>query len=267
MPKYGNYFGGHLSLGVPCLSIEIVLMFGKRNRKENTVRIDVDWLLGESNSQASRDFPWFPRIILSLVCVLAVVWCWPYASRQWLNWEWHQQLAHSMGKQSEDVLPIMLAIHELNPSNSREMVEQLGSSDSNKRTFAYHLLEERIQQWSSIDLPPVVEITSLVESLNSDRIQSPESVLMRAQLAAQLRQLVTNQFPNAPTVIASIDAMLVQGEPTRRPREQSDRTKPKQSSAPTVATTFRLVMVAISVTQRLNHQACDSHKSKCRDLF
>jgi len=78
----------------PCSEIEIELMFGKRDqKKEEVVRIDVDWLLGESTHHAVREFPWFHRISLALICALAVVWCWPFASRTWLNWELQQQLA------------------------------------------------------------------------------------------------------------------------------------------------------------------------------
>ena len=113
--------------------LEIDLMLGTRNRREEVVRIDVDWLLGETTKNLPRDFSWFKRIIVCLACVSVVVWSWPYASRAWLKWEWQQQLAQLTGKQSEDVLPIMLALKELNPAgddaSSVPLSNELPSSD------------------------------------------------------------------------------------------------------------------------------------------
>ena len=91
-------------------------MLGRRNRKKEIVRIDVDWLLGESTKPSTRDFSWFKRAIICLTFVSLFVWSWPYASKAWLKWEWQQQLAQLSGKQSDDVLPIMLALKELNPT-------------------------------------------------------------------------------------------------------------------------------------------------------
>ena len=93
-------------------------MLGRRNRKREVVRIDVDWLLGETTKKSTRVFSWFKRSIVYLTFVSAVVWSWPYASKAWLKWEWQQQLAQLSGKQSDDVLPIMLALKELNPSQN-----------------------------------------------------------------------------------------------------------------------------------------------------
>ena len=100
------------------VAFEIDLMLGRRNRKKEVVRIDVDWLLGETTKKSTRDFSWFKRSIVYLTFVSAVVWSWPYASKAWLNWEWQLQLAQLSGKQSDDVLPIMLALKELNPSQN-----------------------------------------------------------------------------------------------------------------------------------------------------
>ncbi len=97
---------------------EIDLMLGTRNRRKEIVRIDVDWLLGETTKNPPRDFSWFKRTIVCLACVSMVVWSWPYASKAWLKWEWQQQLAQLTGKQSEDVLPIMLALQELSPAGN-----------------------------------------------------------------------------------------------------------------------------------------------------
>jgi len=93
-------------------------MLGRRNRKNEVVRVDVDWLLGETTKKSPHDFSWFKRSIVYLTLVSAAVWSWPYASKAWLKWEWQQQLAHLSGKQSDDVLPILLALKELNPSQN-----------------------------------------------------------------------------------------------------------------------------------------------------
>ncbi len=189
-------------------------MPGRRNGKKEVVRIDVDWLLSESTNQSNRDFSWFRHLLFALVCILVAVWSWPYASKEWLKWEWQQQLAHISRQHSENVLPILLALHELNPSRTFEMVQELGSAESSKRTIAFHLLEQRIQQWSGTIRPTVSEMTELIESLKSDHIHSPESILLRGQLAAQIRPLIRNDIPDASKLIASIDAMIIQSEPS-----------------------------------------------------
>lgn len=133
-------------------------MSGRRNGKNEVVRIDVDWLLSESTNPSDRDFSWFRRIFISLTCVLVSVWSWPYASKEWLKWEWQQQLAHISGQHAEDVMPILLALHELNPNRTFEMKE-------------------------------------LIDSLNSEHIRLPESILLRGQLAAQIRPLIRKDVP------------------------------------------------------------------------
>ena len=106
-------------------AFEFELMLGIRaGKKKEVVRIDADWLLGESTDQVERDFSWFMRFFVSLICILVAVWSWPYASKKWLKWEWQQQLAHYSGPQSED-LPILLALNELDPTRTDEMVQQL----------------------------------------------------------------------------------------------------------------------------------------------
>lgn len=189
-------------------------MPGRRDAKKEVVRIDVDWLLSESTNQSNRDFSWFRHLLFALVCILVAVWSWPYASKEWLKWEWQQQLAHISGQHSEDVLPILLALHELNPSRTFEMVQELGSAESSKRYIAFHLLEQRIQQWSGTIRPTASEMTELIESLKSDRIHLPESILLRGQLAAQIRPLIRKEVPDASKLLASIDAMIIQSEPS-----------------------------------------------------
>ncbi len=189
-------------------------MPGRRDGKKEVVRIDVDWLLSESANQSNRDFSWFRHVLFALVCILVAVWSWPYASKEWLKWEWQQQLAHISGQHSEDVLPILLALHELNPSRTFEMVQELGSAESSKRYIAFHLLEQRIQQWSGTIRPTASEMAELIESLKSDHIRLPESILLRGQLAAQIRPLVRKDLPDASKLLASIDAMIIQSEPS-----------------------------------------------------
>jgi len=127
-------------------------MLGRRNRKKEVVRIDVDWLLGEPTKKSTRDFSWFKRSIVYLAFVSAVVWSWPYASKAWLKWEWQQQLAHLSGKQSDDVLPIMLALKELNPS-------QIGASPTP----------------TSIETPLMAEPPSVIaKSLSDSEVEAPQ---------------------------------------------------------------------------------------------
>jgi hypothetical protein len=174
----------------------------------------VDWLLGESSNPSLRDFSWFRRATVSLICILAVVWSWPYASKWWLNWEWQQQLASPTGKSSEDVLPILLALNELNPDRSDEIVQQLGSADTRKRAIAFHLLEQRIQEWSGTTRPTAEELISLVDALSSDQLRLPDSIILRGKLAALLRPFIQRDVPDASKHLASIDAMVTQAEPS-----------------------------------------------------
>lgn len=215
-------------------------MLGKRNRKKDAVQIDVDWLLGESTAPSEKRFPWFRNLSLFLVAVLAILWCWPIASRQWLNWELQRQLTNAADAPSEDVLPIMLAIHELNPDNSEAMVEQLANVDASKRLFAFHFLEERIQQWRQTSNRPHSAIAILVNALHSERLNAPASLYLRAQLATQLKPLVDSKHPNATKLIASIDRMLALGEPAVQADERSRAPEIKQIAAPVLAASYRI---------------------------
>ena len=214
-------------------------MFGRRNRKKGVDRIDVDWLLGASFKPSVRDFSWFRRVFVCLICILGVVWSWPYASKQWLNWEWQQQLANPSGKTSDDVLPILLALNELNPSRCDEIVQQLGSADTRNRLTSFHLLEQRIQQWSAANRPTKSELISLVDALGSDRLRLPESIGLRGKLAAQLRPFVQKEVPDGSRLLASIDAMISQTEASAS-RAIAGTTAVPETKSPIAATQFRI---------------------------
>ena len=183
-------------------------MSKRKGHKEEVARIDVDWLLGESPAQSVRTFPRFGRVFFSLLCVLAAVWSWPYASKQWLKWEWQQQLVESTGKQTEDILPILLALNDLNPGDNLTLIRQLADSDPNKRKFSFQTLEKRIEQWGRTTRPTSAQWLSMVEAFQADEVQFPESIMLRGLLAQQLRPLVPSDLPDTAKVLASLDAMV-----------------------------------------------------------
>lgn len=188
--------------------IEIELMSKRKGRKKEVVRIDVDWLLGESPAQSVRTFPRFGSVFFSLMCVLVVVWSWPYASKQWLRWEWQQQLVEATGKQTEEILPILLALNELNPGDNLTLIRQLADSDPNKRKFSFQILEKRIQQWGQKTRPTPAQWLAMVEAFQANDTQLPESIMLRGLLAQQLRPLVPSDLPDASKILASLDAMV-----------------------------------------------------------
>lgn len=183
-------------------------MSKRKGHKKEVVRIDVDWLLGESPAQSVRTFPRFGRVFFSLLCVLAVVWSWPYASKQWLKWEWQQQLVESTGKQTEDILPILLALNDLNPGDNLTLIRQLADSDANKRNFSFQILEKRIQQWGRTSQPTAAQWLAMVEAFQADKVELPESIMLRGLLAQQLRPLIPSDLPDSAKLVASLDAMV-----------------------------------------------------------
>ena len=185
-------------------------MSNRKGQKREVARIDVDWLLGESSVQSVRSFPWFRRIFLSLLCVLAFVWGWPHASKSWLQSEWQHQLAVSKGKQTEDILPILLALNELNPSDNLMLIRQLADSDPNQRKISFQILEKRIQQWGQTARPTAAQWNAMVDAFHSDSIQLPDSIMLRGLLARQLRPLVQSDLPESAKLLASLDAMVEQ---------------------------------------------------------
>lgn len=189
-------------------AIEIELMSKRKGHKKEVVRIDVDWLLGESPVQSARTFSRFGTVFFSLLCVSAVVWSWPYVSKQWLQREWQQQLVESNGKQSEDILPILLALNELNPGDNLTLIRQLADSDPNKRKYSFQILEKRIQQWGQKTRPTPDQWLAMVEAFQADDAQLPESIMLRGLLAQQLRPLVPSDLPDVTKVLASFDAMV-----------------------------------------------------------
>jgi len=189
-------------------------MSGRSNRRKEVVQINADWLLGQSPKAPVRIFSWFPRICFLLVCILATVWSWPYASKQWLKWEWQQQLALASNRQNEDVLPILLALSELSPTSEAELVQQMATAESNERLIAFRLLEQRLEQWRKNSSNHGPQMISLVKILKTESIQASEAILLRAKLAMQLRPLIEKSGTDAPNTLASIDAMILEGEPT-----------------------------------------------------
>ncbi|HUP78223.1 MAG TPA: HEAT repeat domain-containing protein [Pirellula sp.] len=224
-------------------------MLGIRaGKKKEVVRIDADWLLGKSTDQIERDISWFPRVYLSLFCILVAVWSWPHASKRWLKWEWQQQLAHFSGPQSED-LPILLALNELDPIRIDEMVQQLGSVNGNRRSVAFHLLDQRVQKWNEKDRPTASELTAIIERLISEQIRIPEGIQLRGQIASRLRPLISREIPDAPKLLASLDRMIIESEPPIPPATPLDSIPTAspiiaesipQVNSPAAATRFRV---------------------------
>ena len=137
-------------------------------------------------------------------------------------------------------MPILLALHELNPNRTFEMVLELGSADSNKRYIAFHLLERRIQQWGGTIRPTESEMKELIDALNSEHIRLPESILLRGQLAAQIRPLIRKDVPDASKLLESIDAMIIQSE-------HSSMSETTAKSVPTISKTDGIATVVAAV--------------------
>lgn len=193
-------------------------MSGKatRNRKEK-VQIDADWLLGESSDKSRSEGSWFWRGVITLLCIIAVVWSWPYVSTQWLQSEWQSLLARSTNKSSDDVLPILLALSEVNPSNSESVVMQLASADPEKRLVAFHLLQQRIETWNSSNPPSHTELRGMCNSLHSMVPQVPEADILRGQLAARLLRLVNPEIPNSSELRSVLDKMVASSGQQEQP--------------------------------------------------
>lgn len=100
-------------------------MAGRKNGNKELVQIDADWLLGESMDRPLPRRSSFLRIVLLLGFVVAAVWSWPYVSRQWLPLDWKQQLSRPENNSSEDILPSLLALNDLDPKHSESAIEQL----------------------------------------------------------------------------------------------------------------------------------------------
>jgi hypothetical protein len=188
-----------------------------RSKKKNEiVQIDADWLLGESQSKRPSALASFSRMSLLLGLVAVVVWAWPFASRVWLTWDWNTQLASSDGKPTEDILPILLALNDLNPNQNAPTVQQLSSSEADKRLIAYHLIQQKIERWKK-NKPSHADLVAFVDSLQSMPSQVPESVLMRGQLASHLMALVDQDTPNKSQLIAAVDRMIADAAQLSKP--------------------------------------------------
>jgi hypothetical protein len=100
-------------------------MAGRKNGNKELVQIDADWLLGESMDRPLPRRSWFLRIVLLLGFVVAAVWSWPYVPRQWLPLDWKQQLSRPENNSSEELLPSLLALNDLDPKHSESAIQKL----------------------------------------------------------------------------------------------------------------------------------------------
>lgn len=183
-------------------------MAGRKTTKQDIVQIDVDWLLGESADRPFTGSAWYIRSVGLLCCILVVVWGWPLVSKQWLQWDWQRQLAQSENKASDDVLPVLVALNDLNPQHNESIVQQLASADPEKRLIAYHLLQKRLERWDGSNRPSTSELNSFAHGLMSMQLGAPESVMLRGKLAARLLRLIGNDFPNASKVRRNLESMI-----------------------------------------------------------
>ena len=103
-------------------------MAGRKNGNKELVQIDADWLLGESMDRPLPRRSWFLRIVLLLGFVVAAVWSGPYVPRQWLPLDRKQQLSRPENNSSEELLPSLLALNELDPKHSETAIQQLASA-------------------------------------------------------------------------------------------------------------------------------------------
>ncbi|MEQ1825159.1 MAG: HEAT repeat domain-containing protein [Pirellula sp.] len=184
--------------------------------KKEVVLIDADWLLGDAGRPTRRVGSQFVHSVLFLSAVAAFVWAWPHLSKRWLEWDWQSQLSESEQRSSEDVLPILVALNDLNPNQNAPLVEQLASLDIEKRLIAFHLLQQKLERWSK-NRPTNSELESLWGALMSMRNAPPESILLRGQLAARLTHWVDASGPNASKYQTGIDSMIAEASSFSKP--------------------------------------------------
>jgi hypothetical protein len=183
-------------------------MAGRKNGKKEVVQIDANWLLGESTDRPSKGNFYFAKTVVLLGTIASLVWAWPYASQLWLQWDWQSQLSRSENKSSEDVLPILLALNDLNPKLNVSVVHQLGSADTEKRLVAFQLLQQRLERWSGENRPNPTELIALTDALYAMQSQSPDSILLRGQLATRLLRLINSDIPNSSKLRLTIESMI-----------------------------------------------------------
>jgi hypothetical protein len=185
----------------------MAVRIGKRKRE--VVQIDADWLLGESAEPTRRVGSRYLLMVLSLGLFGGLVWSWPILSKRWLEWDWSHQLATSADRPAEDVLPILIALNELNPNQIGPLVQELASENSERRSVAFQLLKQRIERWSQ-QHPETTELEALIAGLQSMPTAVPESILMRGQLAASMTLLIDDRRPNAFQMRTAIESMASQ---------------------------------------------------------
>ncbi len=127
-------------------------MAGRKNGKKELVQIDADWLLGESMDRPLLRRSWFLRIVLLLGFVVAALWSWPYASKQWLPWVWKQQLSRFESESFEAILPIRLARNATDPKHNEPAITTIRGIEK--------LPNEKLFPLLSSTLPKIVQEAS-----------------------------------------------------------------------------------------------------------
>lgn len=193
----------------------------KFGKKKDIVQIDADWLLGNSSIEKPLWTRTYLRIVGSLCVVGCLVWAWPAISKLWLQWEWKSQLAALESGTYEDVLPILLALHELNPDQTEPVVQQLDSADSEIRFAAYRLLQEKIDRWKK-EKTDEKQLQAFVAAMQKLNCTAQETLLLRSQLASQLAAILDKSGLKIAQLQNGIDLMIAAGQPSPGSTQKSE---------------------------------------------
>ncbi len=155
-------------------------MASRRKSPQSRPQIDVDWLLGESTADDVRHQVWLTRSIVALAFIVATIFAWPHASRVYLQWEWRNTLSES---NTDDSLPLLVALSDIDPDNSLAVIEQLGHPNRDRRQIAFQLLRERIETLTRQQPDKRTHLLTLLEHLDALESVHPETLKLRGYLA------------------------------------------------------------------------------------
>jgi hypothetical protein len=165
-----------------------------RRATKPKIQIDTEWLLGPDTVGAR---PQRARAVIPSILAVAVLFAgvgaialyWEAWSKQVLRWQWERALASDAT--DDETLATLVSLGHLADKPSIPLIQQLKSTDPNRRSVAFQVLKDQCETtvFRSLNDQQQRDIIEALEQLDP---KDSDAILMRAWIAARMMSLIAS---------------------------------------------------------------------------